>query len=68
MMSGAKDGINVEARPSGTGCAECEAAGGWWFHLRRLCGVWAYWLLRQLAEPACGEAQPCDGAPGDPEL
>ncbi|HKT55319.1 MAG TPA: UBP-type zinc finger domain-containing protein [Microbacterium sp.] len=21
--------------PSGTGCAECEAAGGWWFHLRR---------------------------------
>ena len=21
--------------PSGTGCAECDAAGGWWFHLRR---------------------------------
>ena len=26
--------------PSGTGCAECEADGGWWLHLRRcaLCG------------------------------
>lgn len=21
--------------PSGTGCVECEAAGGWWVHLRR---------------------------------
>jgi hypothetical protein len=21
--------------PSGTGCQECNAAGGWWFHLRR---------------------------------
>lgn len=21
--------------PSGVGCVECEAAGGWWFHLRR---------------------------------
>ena len=21
--------------PSGSGCPECEAAGGWWFHLRR---------------------------------
>ncbi|MFH8385777.1 UBP-type zinc finger domain-containing protein [Kitasatospora sp. NPDC018058] len=26
--------------PSGTGCVECDAAGGWWVHLRRcvLCG------------------------------
>ena len=21
--------------PSGTGCQECEASGGWWLHLRR---------------------------------
>ena len=21
--------------PSGTGCVECDAAGGWWVHLRR---------------------------------
>ena len=28
-------GINVEALPSGTGCEECEATGGWWVHLRR---------------------------------
>jgi hypothetical protein len=32
--------IDPSAAPSGTGCAECLAAGGWWFHLRRcaLCG------------------------------
>jgi hypothetical protein len=26
--------------PSGAGCMECDATGGWWFHLRRcaLCG------------------------------
>ena len=28
-------GIDPDALPSGPGCAECEAAGGWWFHLRR---------------------------------
>jgi hypothetical protein len=28
-------GINPESRPSGTGCVECEGAGGWWVHLRR---------------------------------
>jgi hypothetical protein len=27
--------VDPAARPSGTGCAECLAAGGWWFHLRR---------------------------------
>jgi hypothetical protein len=27
--------IDPSAIPSGTGCAECEAAGGWWVHLRR---------------------------------
>jgi hypothetical protein len=29
------DGIDPTVPPSGTGCAECEAAGGWWVHLRR---------------------------------
>lgn len=44
-----RDGINVEAKPSGTGCAECEASGGWWFHLRRC------------AE--CGHVGCCDSSP-----
>ncbi|HYZ52327.1 MAG TPA: UBP-type zinc finger domain-containing protein [Streptosporangiaceae bacterium] len=32
--------IDPSVPPSGTGCAECDASGGWWFHLRRcaLCG------------------------------
>jgi hypothetical protein len=32
--------IDVTAPPSGAGCVECLASGGWWFHLRRcaLCG------------------------------
>lgn len=29
------DLIKPSVPPSGTGCAECLAAGGWWFHLRR---------------------------------
>lgn len=28
-------GIDPTAAPSGTGCLECEAVGGWWLHLRR---------------------------------
>ena len=28
-------GIDPSVPPSGTGCAECEAVGGWWVHLRR---------------------------------
>lgn len=34
------DGIDPSVAPSGTGCLECEASAGWWFHLRRcaLCG------------------------------
>ncbi|MET0863109.1 MAG: UBP-type zinc finger domain-containing protein [Nakamurella sp.] len=28
-------GINKTVPPSGTGCVECDADGGWWFHLRR---------------------------------
>jgi hypothetical protein len=34
------DGIDSAVPPSGTGCVECLASDGWWFHLRRcaLCG------------------------------
>jgi Zn-finger in ubiquitin-hydrolases and other protein len=28
-------GIDPSVPPSGTGCVECEASGGWWLHLRR---------------------------------
>ncbi len=28
-------GIDPSVPPSGPGCVECEAAGGWWVHLRR---------------------------------
>ncbi|HOU92733.1 MAG TPA: UBP-type zinc finger domain-containing protein [Polyangiaceae bacterium] len=34
-MSAVPAEIDVTAAPSGTGCAECEATGGWWVHLRR---------------------------------
>jgi hypothetical protein len=27
--------IDIDAPPSGAGCADCLASGGWWFHLRR---------------------------------
>jgi hypothetical protein len=27
--------IDPTARPSGEGCVECSATGGWWVHLRR---------------------------------
>jgi hypothetical protein len=42
-------GINPAVAPSGTGCVECEAAGGWWVHLRRC------------AE--CGHIGCCDSSP-----
>lgn len=29
------EGIDVNVAPSGSGCVECEAAQGWWVHLRR---------------------------------
>lgn len=29
------EGIDPAVPPSGTGCQECLAEGGWWFHLRR---------------------------------
>ena len=28
-------GVDPSVPPSGDGCAECLATGGWWFHLRR---------------------------------
>ncbi len=37
------------AAPSGTGCVECDSAGGWWFHLRRCA--------------ACGHVGCCDSSP-----
>jgi hypothetical protein len=42
-------GINPAAQPSGDGCVECLATGGWWFHLRRC------------AE--CGHIGCCDSSP-----
>jgi hypothetical protein len=34
-MTTALPGVDPAVPPSGTGCAECEAVGGWWVHLRR---------------------------------
>ncbi len=45
------EGIDVEVPPSGTGCADCDAATpqGWWVHLRRCA--------------ACGHIGCCDTSP-----
>jgi hypothetical protein len=43
-------GIDPTATPSGNGCAECLAGGGWWFHLRRCA--------------QCGHIGCCDSSPG----
>ena len=43
------DGIDLAAAPSGTGCVECDAAGGWWVHLRRCA--------------QCGHIGCCDSSP-----
>ncbi len=48
-MEVAIDGINPSAKPSGSGCVECLATGGWWLHLRRC------------AE--CGHIGCCDNSP-----
>jgi hypothetical protein len=42
-------GIDPTVGPSGAGCAECEATGGWWFHLRRCA--------------QCGHVGCCDSSP-----
>lgn len=41
--------IDPSAPPSGTGCVECLADGGWWFHLRRCA--------------SCGHIGCCDSSP-----
>jgi hypothetical protein len=41
--------IDPTVPPSGTGCVECEAAEGWWVHLRRCA--------------ACGHIGCCDTSP-----
>jgi len=41
--------IDPDVPPSGPGCAECTAAGGWWVHLRRCA--------------ACGHVGCCDSSP-----
>ncbi len=41
--------IDPGVPPSGTGCAECADAGGWWVHLRRCA--------------ACGHVGCCDTSP-----
>jgi hypothetical protein len=43
------DRIDTAAPPSGPGCVECVAGGGWWFHLRR-CAT-------------CGHIGCCDTSP-----
>lgn len=49
-MSDIRDGhVDPTVPPSGTGCVECDAAGGWWVHLRRC------------AE--CGHIGCCDDSP-----
>ena len=48
-MQSERDGINPAAGPSGTGCVECSADGGWWFHLRRCA--------------QCGHIGSCDSSP-----
>ncbi|MDQ2945578.1 MAG: UBP-type zinc finger domain-containing protein [Acidobacteriota bacterium] len=48
-MNREQRGINPATKPSGGGCVECLASGGWWFHLRRC------------AE--CGHIGCCDSSP-----
>lgn len=45
-------GLEPDAPPSGTGCADCDAASppGWWVHLRRC--------------TQCGHIGCCDSSPG----
>ncbi|WP_079549985.1 UBP-type zinc finger domain-containing protein [Arthrobacter sp. 49Tsu3.1M3] len=42
-------GIAESVPPSGTGCVECLAGGGWWLHLRRCA--------------QCGHIGCCDASP-----
>src|SRR5690349_14576330 len=49
MSASSIPGIDAAVPPSGTGCVECLAAGGWWLHLRRCA--------------ACGHIGCCDTSP-----
>jgi hypothetical protein len=42
-------GVDPAVAPSGNGCVECDANGGWWFHLRRCA--------------QCGHIGCCDNSP-----
>ena len=42
-------GVDPAVPPSGNGCVECDAAGGWWLHLRRC--------------TQCGHIGCCDNSP-----
>jgi hypothetical protein len=42
-------GVDPSVTPSGTGCVECDSAGGWWVHLRRCAH--------------CGHIGCCDSSP-----
>ncbi len=44
-------GIEPEVAPSGAGCVECDASGGWWVHLRRCA--------------QCGHVGCCDSSPSE---
>ncbi|WP_067547050.1 UBP-type zinc finger domain-containing protein [Nocardia crassostreae] len=48
-MSEQIPGVDTTIAPSGTGCVECEAAQGWWVHLRRCA--------------QCGHVGCCDTSP-----
>ncbi|SDO79689.1 ubiquitin-hydrolase Zn-finger-containing protein [Nakamurella panacisegetis] len=48
-MTESVPGINPDVAPSGAGCVECDATGGWWFHLRRCAD--------------CGHVGCCDSSP-----
>jgi hypothetical protein len=48
-VSDNQTGIDPTVPPSGTGCMDCDAAGGWWVHLRRCA--------------QCGHVGCCDTSP-----
>lgn len=48
-MSRHVNGIDPAVKPSGDGCVECLADGGWWLHLRRC--------------TECGHIGCCDNSP-----
>src|SRR6202453_1105170 len=49
------EGIAPSVPPSGDGCVECDAAGGWWVHLRR---------CTQCGHIGCGDTSPMQHASG----